>query len=313
MTKKILYFIICFFPVICLAQVPDFFQTDSTHKSVPQKPYIIITNDGGEFIGAIENINDREVTIVTKDKGRVIIPKYTIKKMEPVTEDNYKSGKYLNENSFLNRYFLTNNALPMIKGEMFVNTIYYTAASVDYNISDKFSVGLFTTLYGIPLIVNSKASFKIGRRLYFGPELHAGWVWASPKSFFTYGTMKITQGTSNNNFTFSGGYFFGNFDDLFWNSNFANYYFVNGSLAKRLNSRLAFIAEVWGFGNMNNNRMFPGALTVVGFKTLKKEKSSWTFSLVTLIFQERYTSYYNQTQTKTYIIPFPFIGWAIKI
>lgn len=294
----------------CCLSYCCFSQNDSTNTSIPKKPQIIITNDGGIFIGFIEAMNDREVTIVTRDKGRVIIPKYAIKTMEPITEDNLISGEYVGENHFVNKYFLANSALPINKGEFFVSTIYYVAASLDYGVSDKVSIGLSTTLYGMPMILDLKTSFKIGKKLYLGPELHLGWLWALPNSFFTYGAMKLTQGTPNNNFTFSGGYFVTNLNDNPWrdNNEFSQYYFMNASLTKRLSPRLALIAEAWGLGSIDYNKMLPGALAIVGLKTMKKEKSSWTFSLATLLFQDR-----GRYSTQTYIIPIPIIGWSGRL
>lgn len=293
----------------CCFALCSFSQNDTTGTSIPKKPQIITTNDGGVFIGYIEEMNDREVTIVTKDKGRVIIPKYAIKTIETITEDNYISGEHVRKNRFANKYFLANSALPINKGELSVSTIYYAAVSIDYGVTDKFSIGLSTTLYGMPLTLNLKTSYKIGKQLYLGPELHLGWLWAIPNSFFSYGAMKLTRGTSNNNFTFSGGYLITNINDNFSSNNnyYSQYYFINGSLMKRLNPRLALIAEAWGFGNINN-KMFPGAVAVLGLKTMKKERSSWTFSFVTFIFQDKGVS-----STRTFVIPIPFIGWSGKM
>src|ERR1035437_7566814 len=183
MSKIIFYFIIFLFPLVSFAQLPDFSQKDSIRKSVPKKPFIIQTNDGEEYIGVIEDISDYDVTIITTKFGKVIIQKYTIKKMEPVTEENFKSGKYIKENKFPNRYILGNNALPMEKQKIDIYAFDYLCWSANYAFNETFSSGIsFEFLY--VFMVNSKASFKIGNETYLGPELHLGGLWLLPGVYF---------------------------------------------------------------------------------------------------------------------------------
>src|ERR1035437_6607766 len=123
MPKLFFYFLVFFFPIICLAQSIDFAQGD-TSKTIPKKPQIVTTNDGGILIGIITEMNDREITIVTKDRGRVIIPKYAIKKIEPVSDRNYKSGEVVKENNFSDSYIIANSALPMERHKTYFHLAY---------------------------------------------------------------------------------------------------------------------------------------------------------------------------------------------
>lgn len=292
-----------FFPTLAAGQI---FQSDSAKSSLPKKPQIIITNDGGTFIGYIEAMDDREITIATKDKGRIIIPKYAVRSIETVTEDNYTFGKYVSENNFSGRYALASSALPAEKGKLYL-TVLYAAGGADYAITDNFSMGINTTIIGLPFLLNSRASARISPKLFLGAEAGAGWLWVMPKSYFAYGAMKITQGTSNDNFTVSGGYLFADMQGM--RGRFVtDLFFLNLTMLKRISPRFAFFAEGWGMGIQN--RLFPLALTVAGVKTLKRKNSSWTFSLLTFIIQDR-NSWSGSVET--FIIPVPLIGWAGRI
>ena|ERR1035437_7444282 len=316
MSKINFFSIIFFFPLICFAQIPDFSQTDSIHKSLPKKPFIIQTNDGEEFIGVIEEMNDREVTIITNDKGRVIIPKYNIKKMEAVTEDNYKSGTHIGENNFADKYIFENNSLPMEKQKIYVHSLYIFFWSANYAFNEKFSLGI-TGIFFLSLMLDSKVSIKINKQTYFGPEAHIGYLWFSP-IYFGYGNFKLTTGTKQNNFTIAIGMagLMDNSNSIYKNRTATYYsiYTANFGGMKRTGKNIAMTGELWALFNYANKK--PIYVGGIGFKTLKSEKHSFTFALMAVVLPEQ-KSYYGFPKNNYKItyqgFPLPIITYNLKL
>jgi len=320
MSKTFFYFLVFFSPIICFAQSPNFVQSDTSHSAIPKKPQIITTNDGGVFIGIITDMNDREVTVITKDKGRVIIPKYAIKKIEPVSDENYESGNYVGGDNFADKYIVANSALPMEKQKWDINALYYFLWSANYSFNEHFSIGM-TGIYFLPLMLNSKINIKIGRQTYFGTELHIGDFWFEPGYYFGHANLKLTTGTKQNNFTMSVGTagILNNYYSSYGNpkNTYTYIYTANVGGMKRIGNNIALTGELWAlFSITNNNPIYVGG---VGFKTLKSAKHSFTFALMGVAYpkQQRYytgTYPYSYSYRNTYgLIPFPVITYHLKL
>jgi len=65
------------------------------------------------------------------------------------------------------RYFFAPSAYNLRKGELYYNTVYFLLHDIQYGISDNFSIGMGTSVIGIPIYLTPKVSFPIGEKSAF--------------------------------------------------------------------------------------------------------------------------------------------------
>ncbi len=160
--------------LVCLTNIANA-QSDSTSSEVKDtSTYIVITNDGGEFIGKIESDDGRELKLMTINKGAVIIPKYAVKSMTKANLDNMRGGEYFSENPHASRYFYTPTGYGIKKGEGYVQTIWGVYYQLQYGITDNFSLGVSTTFIGTPITLTPKYSFEINPKLHIAVGAQIG-------------------------------------------------------------------------------------------------------------------------------------------
>lgn len=183
-------------------------QSDSTAKDT--STYIVLTNDGGEFIGKIESDDGRELKLLTINKGVVIVPKYAIKSMEKANSDNVRGGEYFFENPHASRYFYTPTGYGIKKGTGYVQTIWGMYYQLQYGITDNFSMGVSTSIVGTPITLTPKYSFEINPKLHLaigaqiGTETYTA-VMGEPV-LLGIGYASLTTGSKEDNVTFGLGY-----------------------------------------------------------------------------------------------------------
>jgi hypothetical protein len=309
----------------------SFAQNDSTKAGKDKvwwkkgKPYVIVTNDGTEYIGEIVGDNDREVLIVTKNMGKLYIPKYSIKTIELLEKDNFENGEFIDENNHKNYYLAATNALPFKKGEMRLSMYYIFGLSGSYAISENVSVGLHTTIIGAPMGISLKTSFMVSDNNYVGTDIHVGSLTYIQKSSYVGSiAVKYTKGDERTNLTLMGGigfasilqyhyvstgYYSGAYQPYHRND---NSYFLNASFFHRMTKKAGFTAEGW---------MVPKSrfgLIGLGVRTFRKKDVSWSLGFYNLIYQSSHpyysNGYYNQpTSPITTFVPIPFFGATFKL
>lgn len=169
--------------------------------------YRVVTTTGEEFVGKIISSDKRELLFRTADNREFFIPQYQVKETIIVKEDEYNAeGKWVGEDKFATRYFLTTNGLPMKKGE---NYIQWNVFGPDFQfaVTDNFGVGVMTTWIGAPMIVTTKYSFQLSEKAQLGVGLLGGsGTWLAPEmgGILPFGTLSF--GTRRSNVAFSAGY-----------------------------------------------------------------------------------------------------------
>lgn len=166
---------------------------------------ILSTNSGEHFAGYIVSEDPREVTIKLQNGKLLSIPAYTIKSIKPATRENIIGGKVVYPNPHPSRYFYTPSALPMDKGEVYIQTVYGAVYQVQFGITDRFSLGATTTIVGTPLALTTKYSIPVDEKNTFAVGGLAGFVgWGSRVSLgIGFGTY--TYGTKESNITLGAG------------------------------------------------------------------------------------------------------------
>lgn len=123
-----------------------------------------------------------------------------------------KDSAYADEHN--TRYFFGPSAYNLKKGQAYYNTIYFLIHDIQFGISDNFSLGMGTTIIGLPLYFTPKLSIPLGKKsaLGVGDLLMLG-TWGSDFiGNLAYGTF--STGGRNGNFTFGAGYLYTNENDL---------------------------------------------------------------------------------------------------
>lgn len=173
---------------------------------VPATKSVVTKHDGTEFIGIILSQDEREILIETDNIGRVIIPKHEIASIRALSDSDFKDGKFLGENLYATRYFLTTNGLPMRKGDSYA-LISLFGPEYQAAVADNFTVGAITTWVGIPLIGSAKYAFSLGGNVSaaVGALIGSG-SWASISSFGGLAYGSLTYGNNRSNISFTAGY-----------------------------------------------------------------------------------------------------------
>jgi hypothetical protein len=201
---KNLLFLILFFSLInfSFSQIVNSTSTDTN-------TYVIIKNDGSEYMGKIINDDGREVLIMTQKLGKIYIPKSDIRTITKVLDKkSIVGGEFYSEGPFTTRYAFTTNALPIKKGENYALVNLY-GPEVHFAVTDHLNIGIMSTWAASPLVFaakytiptkNEKLNFSVGTLMgtsgYFN-------------NFNGYGGLhfaNMTFGDRKNNFTFSAGY-----------------------------------------------------------------------------------------------------------
>ena len=298
--RSILFSLFFFFPLTLL-----FSQNDQN------KLFFVITKDGTQNIGNVLNETDSQITLRVNNQDILMIPKADIKLYELVTEDNFFRGKYIPPNRFANRYLLGSSATGPGKNKLLLNSVYGLAETLDYGITDQYSVGLSTSIVGAPLLLNAQANYKIGNGLYLGATATGGWLsWAADSIFWGYGGIRLTKGTRSNNYTIGGGYFSINTNiraprRTLRNVPFGDFGYFNVSVTGRYTRRISGLGEVWVLKNISLGRSII-YMANLGIRYFRRERSAWTFYASTIATT-------NLRRGTIHVNVIPCISWSRRL
>lgn len=169
--------------------------------------YKIISYDGVEYIGQIVSSDPREVLLMTADRGLIYIPQYVIREILIVKAGEYTAtGKYIGEDVFATRYFLTTNGFPLKKGESYIQWNLY-GPDFQFGLGRNFGVGIMSTWVGVPVIGTLKYSIPLKANLNASVGFLGGTgSWGYPEMGLVLPFGSLTYGNRRNNISISGGY-----------------------------------------------------------------------------------------------------------
>jgi len=194
---KIKQILLATFLVLISLITADKAQAQVSNTIDSNKVYVIIKNDGSEFIGKIISSDMREVVMESQKLGAIAIPKHEIKEMKLLKNgDIGLSGSFVPNEPFATRYFITTNGLPIAKGESYI-TYNWFGPDIQYGLADNLGVGVITSWIGSPIIFTTKYSFEVSKNVNAAVGFllgTSGWVgnlgFAVPYGSFTLGDRK---------------------------------------------------------------------------------------------------------------------------
>ena len=186
------------------------FAQEPTDSSVVKiEKYIVKKHDGTTYVGELLSDDGREVLINTKELGKIYIPKSDIASMKLFKEEeSIAQRNYREAGPFITRYYFTNNALPIKKGDDYAMVHLY-GPEVHFAVTEKFTVGVMATWIASPFGLamkytiptkNEKLNFSIGTIMLSSGYLFQARGWGG----LHWGSM--TYGIPGKNITFSSGF-----------------------------------------------------------------------------------------------------------
>jgi hypothetical protein len=275
-----------FFLIVLIITVAASGQVEEKKRSLVTK------NDGTEYIGVILKEDSREILLQTESIGEIFIPKHEIKSIEELREQDYQAGKYLGDNIFTTRYFLTTNGLPMKKGDSYA-IIQLIGAEYQVAIIDNLTVGGMTSWVGVPIIATAKYSFSIAENFSASVGLLAGTgSWAATGSYGLLPFGTLTVGNNKLNLNFSAGYLNLNISD---SNTSAPLYSIAG--LARLSNKVSFVGDSFIYAKDE-----VVAVVVPGLRFDRKNGGAFQFGFGGVIFNGELIP-----------APIPIISWFVKI
>ena len=302
---KIKQILLATFLVLISFIAADKAQAQVSNSIDSNKVYVIIKNDGSEFIGKIISSDMREVVMETQKLGAIAIPKHEIKIMKLLQNgDLGTAGSFVPNEPFATRYFITTNGLPIAKGESYI-TYNLFGPDIQYGLADNLGVGVITSWIGSPIIFTTKYSFEIDKNVNGAVGLLAGTGgWASSFGLaIPYGS--ITLGNRKSNITGSLGY------GTIWGNenNGGGRTIVSIAAMHKISKSISLVfdsfilpttkTDIDPFDNKEYKNYF--ALLLPGFRFQTSETGAFQFGFAGMSFEG-----------ETFAVPFPYIQWFRK-
>ncbi|MFY0642969.1 MAG: hypothetical protein JXR19_00725 [Bacteroidia bacterium] len=210
-------------------------ETDSS------KTYLVIKNDGTEYVGTIVSKDAREILLRTEEVGDIYIPMHEVKSIKEVkSSDIAPNGDIIKSESYPTVYSFTSNAFPIKKGNSYAQWN-YLLPEFNFGVNDNISLSFMTSIIGIPIIGKFKYSIPLTEKenVYASVGAWAGTLsWAAPDIYMVYPNAALTFGNPNANINIGGGFAAFGADGESHSRGIVNF----GGMAK-VSNRLSIIVE----------------------------------------------------------------------
>lgn len=210
--KALLSLMFVFTSLIAVAQEPSVNKNEQDTTK-----YLVIRNNGIEYVGQIISDDGREILIKTSQLGNIYIPKSDVRSITKVDlQNDYRAGEFIGQGVFTTRYQFTTNAFPIQKGENYAMVNLY-GPEVHFSVAKNFSFGVMATWIASPIALalkytiptqNPKLNFGLGTLVgssgYFNQGKGFGglhWAMASYGTRRTNATLSLGFGYLNTGIT----------------------------------------------------------------------------------------------------------------
>ena len=299
--QRFIYIAIVLFTSLAgLAQTP----ADSTAFKPQFKHginYTVKTRGGEMFTGFVKDETKDFVVFENRMTRETVELRKTeiIRISQPQGRD--LTNEIMGENLHAKNYLFLSTAFLHEEGKASTNSHWLLLETIDYAFSDNWAISL-NTLAFYPITLGVKFCYQLNDDNYIGANVFGvGDITSGSGSLlFGYGAQgKFTKGSSNKNFTLSGGVL-GLSSQLFYTSAknpFVNIAFISGAYCNRFSKRVALNLEGWYLPDLN------AGLGGIGFKFIGDEITCWTIGCYTLM-----NNYDNSLRLNLKTVPIPYFG-----
>ena len=268
--KKIFLLFILFmsFSSSLYCQIDSDYKLKKGEKYVEGQKYVFEFRDGTIAIGTYIRSGEGNIYIKDLSGEEMYIPRIMIAQIHLATKDNVRGDEYWYPNLHDTRYFFSPTAFGLEPGEGYFHHSYWLLWQAQWGITENFSVGGGTSLFGIPSTLNAKFNGKMSKAVNGA----LGWFWVgdlfgvSGDPLYTLVNMPygvITLGDKENNVTVGAGI---NIAEE-WSGD--NPLVLNFGATFRTSRRFAFIAEGWVF-QPGSNASFLGGPGIRYFRKVNR-------------------------------------------
>ena len=322
--KRIILFLFTVTFTLCSQINAQFVEADSLSS---KNLFLIIKNDGGEYIGEIISDDGREILVITKQVGKLFLNKSEISSISKIEEklNIIKNGEFRASGPFTTRYYFTNNALPIKKNENY-GLIHVYGPEVHLSVANKTSIGVMASWIASPIALALKQQILSYKKFHFsiGSIIGSSGYINQGQTFGGLHWGTITLGDRTSNISFSAGV-----AHINWPSDDVNFMSGVREIGERIsysfyddnhpyfipeddyNAHYAFedslnISSDWGRnGNGDNSRYFyknKQLATVLGISGIAPvgKKASFIFDSMVFITENPDVNYKTKQKDITY-------------
>ncbi len=300
--QKIIYIAFIFLlNSICVAQTAP----DSTYFQRQYKPnvnYTIKTRSGSIYTGYVKQETKEFINLENRITHETVELRKTGIIRISQTRGRDLANEIMGENLHAKNYMFLSSAFLFDPNKASTNSHWLLLENIDYAFSENWAISL-NTLAFYPITLGVKCSYQLNEETYLGANVFGiGDIMSNGNSnlLFGYGAQgKLTKGSSNKNFTLSGGVI-GLSSDLFYTTStnpYVNLAFVSAAYCNRFSKKVALNLEGWFIPELN------AGLGGIGFKFVGDEVTCWTVGCYTLL-----NSYDNTLKLNLRTVPIPYFG-----
>lgn len=317
---------------------------------VDEEQVFISIKDCNDKITGVKNLGSRIFTANDQEKALLMYfaiseiisepGKFVPEEKTPVVQPAYTPAYFtepreLDPGEHKTRYFFAPSSNNLEEGDLYYNTIYFFVHDVQYGLTDRFSIGMGTTIFGFPFYltpkvtipVNEKSAFAIGDMMIIG-------TWGT-RFFGNLLYSTYTRGDARNNITLGTGYLYTNEGDVTGKTNSLVFnfsalgrasdhiYFITENYASRLTLNKTAWFETYdpntGYYDYRDVQFDQRLFFIygqAGFRLINRSKDvvSWQIGLSYIFraFGEVPPLYRPFAESGSKILAFPMIGYARK-
>jgi len=235
------------------------------------------------------------------------------------------------------RYFFAPSAYTLEQGELYYNTVYFFLHDLQYGLNDHVSMGIGTTVIGLPMYLTPKFSIPLGKKsaLALGDLFLIGTWGTNGLGNLAYGAY--SYGGNNGNITLGAGHLYTNENEITSETSSAVFnvsamgrttpyiFFLTENYLMTVNSkRYASYYNDDGMGNgtyleENYTQRNTFLYGIAGIRIVSKNRNyiAWSVGLTYIVnfpgdIPARYYSWDTDARTDTHLIAFPTVSFTVK-
>lgn len=232
------------------------------------------------------------------------------------------------------RYFFAPSAFNLKKGELYYNAVYFVLHDIQYGVTDNFSMGIGTSIAGLPIYLTPKLSFHLNEKNVLGiGDMPMFGTWGTDfMGNLAYGVY--THGDVNGNFTLGAGHLWTNENEI---TNQTSSLVANFSALGRMSPYIFFLTEnyimsanfkrtaSWNMGidyieeDFEQRNTFWYGILGVRIVSKKRNLTAWQVGLTYILnyagsIDERYMSWNNNARApgELNLFAIPTVTFTVK-